>query len=130
MADDTQEQAKEQIREGAKKVTENDLEKVLKHREVIEKKFSRSGPLGKFMSDIKLLFALIQDYFKGEYKSVPFWTIAAIVTALLYVLNPIDLIPDYIPGVGYVDDAFVVAACLKMVGQDIQTYKAWKEAQA
>jgi uncharacterized membrane protein YkvA (DUF1232 family) len=55
---------------------------------------------------------------------------AAIVAALLYVLSPIDLLPDFIPIVGYVDDALVVAACLALVEQDLINYKEWKKQQA
>ena len=56
--------------------------------------------------------------------------IAAIVAALLYVLSPIDLIPDFIPIIGYVDDALVVSACLAMVKQDLHAYRNWKMEQA
>lgn len=129
MAEVTKEKAEEQIKKGAKKVTEEDLQKVLARQAEIEKKFSGDGPLGKFMGDVKLFFAIIQDYVKGNYKAVPFWTIAAIVTALLYVLSPIDLVPDFIPGLGYLDDAVVVAACLSMVQQDLHAYKEWKKQQ-
>jgi uncharacterized membrane protein YkvA (DUF1232 family) len=45
---------------------------------------------------------------------------------LLYVLNPLDLIPDFLPLVGQIDDAAVVAACLLMVRQDLHKYKKWK----
>lgn len=46
------------------------------------------------------------------------------------MLSPIDLIPDFIPVVGYVDDALVVAACLAMVESDLEIYKEWKKQQA
>ena len=125
----TKELAETQIKKGARKVTEEDLEKVLKKREEIEKKFSGEGPLGKFFADLKLLFGVIQDFMKGNYKAVPFWTLGAIVTALLYVLSPLDLIPDFIPVIGYVDDAMVVATCLSMVKKDLLKYKEWKKDQ-
>ena len=126
----TKKQAEEQLKKGAKNVTEDDLKKVLDRRDEIEEKFKSNGPLGRFVTDLKLLFSIIQDYIKGEYRTVPFWSIAAIVAALLYVLSPIDLIPDFIPVVGYLDDALVVAACLAMVEQDLHTYKEWKTKQA
>jgi uncharacterized membrane protein YkvA (DUF1232 family) len=126
MAEVTKQQAEEQLKKGAKTVTEEDLKKVLNKRDEIKEKFKNNGPLGRFVADLKLLFSIIQDYVKGEYRVIPFWSIAAIVAALLYVLNPIDLMPDFIPGVGYVDDTLVVAACLAMVEQDLHNYKDWK----
>jgi len=127
MAKVTKKQAEEELKKGAKNVTEEDLKKVFNKRNEIEEKFKSNGPLGKFISDLKLLFSVIQDYISGEYREIPWWSIAAIVAALLYVLNPIDLIPDFIPVIGYIDDALVVAACLAMVGQDLQNYKDWKK---
>jgi uncharacterized membrane protein YkvA (DUF1232 family) len=44
------------------------------------------------------------------------------------VLNPLDLIPDFLPLVGQIDDAAVIAACLLMVRQDLHRYKKWKIA--
>ena len=130
MAKVTKNQAEEELKKGAKNVTEDDLKKVLDKRDEIENKFKENGPLGRFIADLKLLFSIIQDYVKGEYRTIPFWSIAAIVAALLYVLSPVDLIPDVIPGIGYVDDGLVVAACLAMVEQDLHTYKEWKKQQA
>jgi uncharacterized membrane protein YkvA (DUF1232 family) len=45
------------------------------------------------------------------------------------VLNPADLFPDFILGVGYLDDAAVIAFCLKLVEQDLEKYKQWLAAK-
>jgi len=126
MATVTKEQAEVALKEGAKNVTEDDLQKILDKRKEIEDKFKGSGSLGRFVADLKLLFAIIKDYVSGEYREIPWWSIAAIVTALLYVLSPLDLIPDFVPVIGYVDDALVVAVCLAMVETDLHEYKDWK----
>lgn len=126
----TKEQAEEALKEGAKKVTEDDLKKIIDKQEEIEAKFKEQGPLGKFIADLKTLFAVVRDYISGEYREIPYYSIAAIVAALLYVLSPIDLIPDFIPIIGYIDDAMVVAACLALVRQDLANYKAWKATSA
>jgi len=36
-----------------------------------------------------------------------------IAAAIFYFINPFDVIPDYTPGIGYVDDLFVLILCLK-----------------
>ena len=114
------------ITKEAQKVTPQDVEKVLNKSEDIRRKFESEGPLGKFVNDCKLFLALVKDYWHGKYRRIPYWTIAAIVVALLYVLNPLDLIPDFIPGFGQVDDAAVVAACLLLVRKDLHKYRIWK----
>jgi uncharacterized membrane protein YkvA (DUF1232 family) len=122
----TRRQAKAIVQKEAKHITEQDVEKVLAKSEEIRRRFETGGPLGKFFDDFKLLIAVVKDYWNGRYRKIPFWTIAAIVAALLYVLNPLDLIPDFIPLVGQIDDAAVVAACLLLVRQDLHKYKRWK----
>ena len=120
----TREEAEKVLRENASKITEKDIEEVLKRQEEIEKKLK--GPLGRFIDDVKDFLSLLKDFFSGEYKEVPWFTIAAITAALLYVLNPIDLIPDFIPFVGQVDDALVVSICLYLVEEDLENYRKWR----
>jgi uncharacterized membrane protein YkvA (DUF1232 family) len=112
----------------SKNVSEKDFDKVLGKEEQIYGK-SSSGPLAKSFDDIKLLFSVIKDYRKGVYKEIPWTSIAAIVGTLIYVLSPIDLVPDFIPIMGLVDDAGVVALCLNALHGDLQKYKKWKKNQ-
>lgn len=123
-------EAEAALRKGAQEVKPSDVENVLKKSEEIEHKFQTAGPLSQFIEELKLLLGIVQDYWSGSYKEIPYWTIAAIVAALLYVLSPIDIIPDFIPVVGYVDDAAIVAACIAMVRQDLHMYKQWKASNA
>lgn len=97
-------------------------------REFIEK-VSKSKGIEKIGYNCKLLLSLLKDYFKGGYKDVPIFCILAIVGAFIYLLAPIDLIPDFVPVFGYVDDASVIAACIKLIEIDIRKYEEWKENQ-
>ena len=124
----TRKQARAILTKEAQHVTEEDVDKILAKSEEIRKRFETGGPLGKFVDDFKLLFAVVRDYAKGRYRKIPFWTVAAIVAGFLYVLNPLDLIPDFIPFFGQVDDAAVIAACLLLIRQDLHRYKKWKIA--
>ena len=72
---------------------------------------------------------MLKDYKVGIYKDVPWFTIASVVFALLYVLNPLDIIPDFIPGFGYVDDASVLALALRFIESDLHKYLDWKLEQ-
>ena len=107
--------------------TEEDVGKVMANRDRIES-MAQQGPLEKFVDDISTFFEMVGDYFSGEYTDVPFGTIAGIVGTLLYVLSPIDLIPDFIPFLGLLDDAAMVGFCLSCVRSDIDRYREWKEA--
>lgn len=126
----SKETAERVVNDGAKKVTEEDLYKVVNRADDIQRKVSLHGPLGRFISDVKMMISLVKDYWNKNYRDVPWWTVAAVVTALLYVLSPVDLIPDFIPFFGLLDDAAVVSACLFLVEQDLSRYKSWKDLKA
>ena len=115
------------IKAKAEQVTENDLRYVQEHEEEIRGRFLGKGPLGKFVEEILLAIALVKDYVTGRYRKLPYWAIGAIVFMLLYVANPMDLIPDFLIGVGQIDDLIVVTICLLMVRQEIHEYKHWRE---
>jgi uncharacterized membrane protein YkvA (DUF1232 family) len=122
----TKNQAAAELDRRAKKVTDADVGVVLDRADEIRNRFESTGPLGRFVKDVKLTLAIVKDYWSGAYREIPWWTIAAVVAALIYVINPIDLIPDAIPVIGELDDAAVVAACLLLVEQDLHQYEAWK----
>ena len=72
---------------------------------------------------------MLKDYRAGKYTSIPWFTIAAIVFAFLYILNPFDIIPDFIPGIGYVDDFAVFTFGLRFIETDVHNYLDWKLAE-
>ncbi len=74
--------------------------------------------------------ALVKDWRAGKYRRTMRWTIAAAAFALLYVINPFDLVPDVLPFVGAVDDATVIAACMFLIERDLFQYRDWKINQA
>lgn len=117
----------EYVRERAEEIDRGDLKDVLNRADEIEDRFSGGGPLGRFLEDFRLLMGLLSDYWKGEYRKMPWWVIASIVFTLLYVLNPVDLIPDFIPVLGQLDDAAVMGACLYLIEQELHEYKQWKK---
>lgn len=57
----------------------------------------------------------LQLYFVLKRPDVPIWAKSTIIGALGYFISPLDAIPDFIAGVGYTDDASVLAAALVAV---------------
>jgi uncharacterized membrane protein YkvA (DUF1232 family) len=78
-----------------------------------------------FGRQILLLYGLLKAWWRKDF-DLPWKTAAAITAALLYFLNPFDIVPDFIPVVGYLDDAVVVGACLKLIQVDLRAYAASK----
>jgi len=125
MAKFTDKQVEEEFIKYSNDVSENDVPGVLDKEEEILNKVK--GPLKQFIQNITLLFSMVKDYASGTYKELPWKSIAAVVGTLLYIFSPIDLIPDFIPVIGLVDDAAVLAFCWKSLKTDLAKYQAWKK---
>lgn len=94
----------------------------------MEKKMKIIPKVGDKLSLIPALFSLIKSYYNKEYLDPPVGTIIAVIAALLYFLAPIDVIPDIVPAIGYIDDGIVITVCLKLVGSDVKEYLEWRES--
>ena len=110
----------------AEYITNNEdaFEKFLK---TIEETLKKIPGIGNMLSDIPLLVSLVKSYVAGEYKEIPYNSIVAVVATLIYVISPLDIIPDVIPVVGFTDDAMAVAFCMKMIHDDLEKYKTWRD---
>ncbi|MGI0108159.1 YkvA family protein [Salinimicrobium sp. TIG7-5_MAKvit] len=111
------------------KVNEGDLDMVMKNKDAIDKKLKGAG-MKKYAELGKLMFGMLKDYRKGEYNQMPWFTIAAIGLTLLYVFNPMDMLPDFLPGVGYVDDFALFTIAVRFIESDLHAYLDWKIDEA
>lgn len=123
-----QEKARKKFEEDIKNVDQSDVDYAYKKGSSKIDEFGDNPPsaLSKIWNDIKLMMGLIKDYTIGDYKDVPWDTIAAIAGAIVYFISPIDIIPDFLPVVGYLDDAVVIKLALDFANSDLQQYKKWK----
>ena len=86
----------------------------------------RFGLLTRLFQDLKLLLPLVRDYWKGTYRAVSFRSIVIFLVGLAYIISPIDLIPDYIIGLGQIDDVAILGLSLYFLEKDLLKYKDWK----
>ncbi|OJW82608.1 MAG: hypothetical protein BGO69_05835 [Bacteroidetes bacterium 46-16] len=73
----------------------------------------------------RTLWQMLSDVFKGRYR-MSLVTTGGIVFCLIYVVVPFDLLPDYIPVVGWIDDGLVLYLLLKRLGAETQRYNRHK----
>jgi uncharacterized membrane protein YkvA (DUF1232 family) len=73
---------------------------------------------------------LLGAYARGEYRTVPWKSLLLIVAAIVYFINPIDILPDLMPMVGLTDDFAVLFMVYKSVGDDIDRFLQWEQSKA
>lgn len=104
----------------------HDEDKMERFLQRLEKKLKVIPAVGDKLAYVPIMASLLKSFIKKEYPDVPIGSILAIISALLYVVSPIDIIPDFVPGAGYIDDAAVVVACWALVGTDVNEYQQWR----
>lgn len=85
--------------------------------------------IGNMLSKILVMISMTKDYIDGTYDKPPVSAILAIVASLIYLVSVVDLIPDAIPGIGYIDDVAVLSACWKIINIEIDQYMIWKNIE-
>lgn len=112
---------------GARSISEASLDTILHARRVFEWKKRRiPGRMRRLFNQVTLAFEMIRDYRRGVYRKVPWRSISMLAAALIYFLNPMDLVPDLIPGVGLIDDGFVLGAVFFALQSDLLSYCLFK----
>ena len=99
-----------------------DFGKILNENEFWEKVEKASPVLKRILKDLKDLYALFVDSIKGRYKLHPAIT-GIIGGGLLYFIIPLDLIPDYIPVIGLLDDFAVLSAIINSLQDELADYR-------
>lgn len=81
----------------------------------------------RLWSDLPLLARLLKAWKRGSYRGLSMRTIVSLAAALLYIVSPIDLMPDFIPGIGLIDDAAVLALLLHSIAQELAAFRVWEQ---
>lgn len=88
----------------------------------------QQGRIRSFFLDVYTLIRLVRAWARGSYRRLPLRTILWSVAALLYFVDPFDLIPDAIPFFGYLDDAAVVGFVIKAISTDLAKFVEWEQS--
>lgn len=96
-------------------------------RATLAKAREQSDRISALWSDLNQLTELVTAWARREYTVVPWRTIATAVGALVYFVNPMDAMPDVVPGIGYLDDGAVLAFVAGSLHKDIELFQSWKE---
>lgn len=89
----------------------------------------RSGPLAAVIKPLKDALRLVLAYAKGSYREISWRSLLILVAAVVYFVMPVDLVPDFILGLGLLDDAAILAWTLRTLNQDLERFLAWERGE-
>ena len=117
--------AEEEINKRAERMNDKDIGETIGKGKKAEQMAKESSFLRQYWQDIKTSFALLKDWYMGNYTKIPFRMVASIAGAMLYLVSPLDVVPDWVPFGGLLDDALVLAAIFALSRRDLDEYLAW-----
>ena len=82
--------------------------------------------LGSLRADVPRLTRMASAIARGDYRRVPWKSVFLLAAGLVYFITPVDLIPDFILGTGFLDDAVIVAYVLKAIRDDLARFEDWE----
>jgi len=86
--------------------------------------------LYKVWEDFQCLWRMIEAWRKGDYKKAPWKSILYALVAIIYFINPFDVVPDFIPIAGFIDDVGMISFVLKTIQNDLNEFKNWEKIQS
>ena len=89
----------------------------------------KSGRLKLARADLRLLQELLVAWVRGDYRGISSQALLSVVAALLYFLAPVDLVPDWLLGVGLLDDLAVLAWVVRRWQSELDAFKVWRDGQ-
>ena len=87
------------------------------------------GPFGEAWPYLLAMLRVARDFQTGDYQDMPRPKLLIVIAAIIYFVSPFDVIPDYLPVLGHIDDAFVVGLALKSARAELDTFMAWETSR-
>ena len=115
------------LREKAEQLAPADLQPVLAQADIVRRRAEEvRSEHPRLQRHVELAMRLVEDHAEGQCPQIPYYTIALLTVSLLYFIDPLDVIPDWIPGVGSADDALLFELAFHVGRPGIERYCTWK----
>ncbi len=96
----------------------------------VEKARASKARLAEVWDSLLASFRLLRAYATGRYRDIPWASLVSIVAAVVYFVMPLDLIPDFILGLGLIDDVALLGWILSSLRSDIDHFIEWEKDNA
>jgi uncharacterized membrane protein YkvA (DUF1232 family) len=115
------------LREKADQLAPADLQPVLAQAERVRRRAGEvHGEHPRLHRHVELALRIVEDHAAGVCPQIPYHTVCLLAVSLLYFIDPLDVIPDWIPGVGSADDALLFELAFHLGRSGIERYCTWK----
>lgn len=96
-------------------------------RDTYDRLVAHQGPLRAVTTDLRDAMRLLVAWAKRSYDGVSWGALVLLVGAFSYFLLPTDLVPDIVPGVGFVDDVTVISAAVQSARTELDRFREWED---
>lgn len=101
-----------------------DVETLMGNEDEIRRRFDELGSpeLALFKAQLALALDCLRDHVDGECPQIPYYTISLLGAAVMYFSDEFDVVPDFLPNVGKLDDASVMAMAFDLAADGLRRY--------
>lgn len=88
--------------------------------------YMKAGGLKKVRKDLVLLTDYVSDIIHGRYHEYNKSSIILALAGLIYVVSPLDVVPDFLP-LGFLDDITIITWSIAKIAGELSKYSQWKK---
>ncbi len=85
--------------------------------------------VSEFFDRVGTMLRMLKAYISGEYRQIPWKSLLMILGSLIYFMMPLDLIPDFIPFGGLVDDISIIFLVFSSINEDIHAFLEYEQSK-
>ena len=113
--------------DGAKRVLKRRFRVLLLVRDAYDLTSEHDDAVRRVRTDLTALLRLLKAWALRQYQRVPWSSLLLVAGAVVYFVMPVDMIPDVLPGIGFIDDVAVVSAVVQALRDELDRFRAWEK---
>ncbi len=76
--------------------------------------------------ELELALMCLKDHAAGRCPQIPYYSISLLAAGVAYLADQLDFVPDFLPRIGMLDDALVMAVACDLSRDGLRRYCVWK----